>query len=113
MTQTPDLKPYMKICFNGGGAVCAIYEPHPFRASALPGDLDIGISNDEWCWVFYDWVGNPVGLMESNDGVPEGEIVVMFTSENVGSQDLADYLNKENPEYVEAWYRRMNNEDNG
>lgn len=105
------VKPYMKVCLKGGCAVCAIYEPHPYRASALPGALDIGTGDDAWCWVYYDWCGNPVGIMESCDGVPEGEIVDMFTAENVGSQNLADYLNIEQAEFVEAWARK-HKEDN-
>lgn len=104
-----ELKPYMKICLKGGCAVCAIFEPHPYRVSALPGDADIGIGDDEWCWVYYDWCGNPVGIMESYDGMPEGEIVSAFTAENIGNQDLADYLNKEQPEFVAAYYRSRQN----
>lgn len=102
-----DLKPYMKVCVKSNGAVGAVYEPHPFRERALPGDLDIGIGNDQWCWVFYDWCGNPVGILE--EGMPDGEVVPMFTAENVWNQSLADYLNKENPEDVAAWYRSQEN----
>ena len=100
-----NLKPYMKVCVKSSGAVGAVYEPHPFRDRALP--VSIGIGNDQWCWVFYDYCGNPVGILE--DGMPEGEIVPMFTAENVYSQQLADYLNKENSEYVAAWYRSQEN----
>ena len=50
-----------------------------------------GINDDEWCWVYYDWCGNPIGLSED---APNGKVVDMFTEENLGSQSLADYLNK-------------------
>jgi hypothetical protein len=50
-----------------------------------------GINDDEWCWVYYDWCGNPIGLSEE---MPDGEVVDKFTKENLGSQELADYLNK-------------------
>jgi hypothetical protein len=73
--------PYTKVInlkdFYG---VCAIYERNPF------GD------KDDLCWVYYDWCGNAVGL--SMD-MPEGEVVDMFTEENIGNQKLADYLNIE------------------
>ena len=74
-------KPYTKVInikdFYG---VCAIYEKHPFG------------SKNDLCWVYYDWCGNPVGL---GGEMPEGEVVDKFTEENIGRQDLADYLNKE------------------
>lgn len=74
-------KPYTKVLVNNDfyGA-CAIYEKHPF------GD------GSDWCWVYYDWCGNPVGLSKD---MPKGEVVDKFTAENLGSQSLADYLNKE------------------
>lgn len=73
------IKPYTKVInlkdFYGA---CAIYERNPF--------------GDNLCWVYYDWCGNPVGLsMET----PDGDVVDKFTEENIGSQSLADYLNKE------------------
>lgn len=86
---------------------CAIYEPHPFRESAIKEAVEqagyrmsdckvIGhqlVPNDEWCWVFYDWCGNPVGL---SDTKPEGETVEKFTKENLyGNESLAEYLNRE------------------
>lgn len=75
-------KPYTKVLNikNFYGA-CAIYEPSPFRRD-----------DNDWCWVYYDWCGNPVGL--GND-MPGGKVIDKFTVENIGSQDLADYLNKE------------------
>lgn len=95
-------KPYAKIltpkCFYGS---CAIYEPHPFRNSVIKDavernghtyNADTGINDNEWCWVFYDWCGNPVGL---SDQKPEGESVERFTKENIGDEKLAEYLNEE------------------
>ena len=74
-------KPYTKVInlkdFYG---VCAIYERNPI------GD------KPDLCWVYYDWCGNPVGLSIE---MPKGEVVDKLTAENIGRQDLADYLNKE------------------
>lgn len=107
------LKPYMKVLtLNPPFACCAIYEPHPFGASAITdavrqtgrepkGSTDI--DDDTWCWVYYNWCGNPVGL---SDTMPVGTVVDAFTVDNLGDQSLADYLNYENPEAVEAWHRR-------
>lgn len=95
-------KPYTKVVTtNCWGALCAIYEPHPFRNSSIHAALNqsgktssqyTGIADDEWCWVYYDWCGNPVGL---SDEQPEGEVVEKFTEENLGYDKLAEYLNKE------------------
>lgn len=105
-----ELKPYLKVILRDSYAVCAIYEPHPFRASALKaavaqcGKIGVGytgIEDDAWCWVYYDWCGNPVGIGED---FPKGEIVEKFTAEKLwGNQGLADYLNKENADFVKAW----------
>ena len=112
-----ELKPYLKVKTPKHiYGVCAIYEPHPFRNSAIKESVEqsghsmqgsTGIDDTAWCWVYYDWCGNPVGLSYE---VPEGELVDKFTAENIGSQSLADYLNKENEEFVKAWYRRSDNE---
>lgn len=95
-------KPYAKVITIGGlYGSCAIYEPHPFRHSSMAEALEqagykapknIGVPDDEWCWVYYDWCGNPVGL---SDKKPEGETVDKFTKENLGDDNLAEYLNKE------------------
>lgn len=97
-------KPYEKVVTRSYCGVCAIYEPHPFRNCAIKDAIeqcghtynaDTGINDDEWCWVFYDWFGNPVGL---SDEKPDGETVDKFTTENLGdenSESLAKYLNKE------------------
>lgn len=88
-------------------AVAAIYEPHPFRSGviseAIEQSVDTGVRNDECCWVYYDWCGNPIGI---GDEMPEGIIVERFTAENLGCpfkyppdkenyERLAEYLNKE------------------
>lgn len=110
-----ELKPYLKVILEHRFAVCAIYEPHPFRNCVIEEAIKqqgyemVGrssVNDNEWCWVYYDWCGNPVGL---SDGFPEGVIVDKFTAENIGSQSLADYLNTENEPALEAWKRRMNN----
>lgn len=107
-------KPYAKVLTtNDFYGVCAIYEPHPFRGSAIKEAVEqcgyrmsdckvMGsplVSDDEWCWVFYDWCANPVGLSEEK---PEGEVVDRFTAEHFyGHQHLADYLNEE-PAFMTA-----------
>ena len=101
-------KPYEKVITTKDYyGECAIYEPHPFRESAIKEAVKqagyrmsdckvIGhqlVPSDEWCWVFYDWCGNPVGLSNKK---PEGETVEKFTKENLyGNASLAEYLNKE------------------
>ncbi len=98
-----DLYPYKKILLENHYAICAIYEPHPFRKSALPVGAGFKISDDEWCWDYYDWCGNLIGM---TDEEPEGKVVRFFTEESVGSKSLADYLNRVNPAFVRAWKER-------
>lgn len=96
-------KPYAKVV-NLPCAICAIYEPHPFRScvisEAVGGSVDTCIADSEWCWVFYDWCCNPIGI---SDEKPDGKDVDVFTIENLGgfswttiesAQKLVDYLNK-------------------
>ncbi|MGN0317772.1 MAG: hypothetical protein ACI4E1_07575 [Lachnospira sp.] len=95
-------KPYTKvITSNACYGVCAIYEPHPFRDSSIQSALNkegiqscqhTGINDNEWCWVYYDWIGNPIAI---GNEMPDGEIVEKFTEENIGDKKLADYLNTE------------------
>lgn len=95
-------KPYTKvITSNAYYGVCAIYEPHPFRDGAIQSALNkegmqsyqhTGISDNEWCWVYYDWIGNPIAI---GNKMPDGEIVEKFTEENIRDKKLADYLNME------------------
>jgi hypothetical protein len=96
-------KPYTKVITTKDYyGECAIYEPHPFRDGAVKDAVEqsghiyntnTGIDDDEWCWVFYDWCANPVGL---SDEKPDGEVVDKFTAEHFyGYQHLADYLNEE------------------
>jgi hypothetical protein len=115
MTMPNELKPYLKVITRNSYGVCAIYEPHPFRNGAIKEAVEqsghtmsgnTGIEDTAWCWVYYDWCGNPVGL---SDEFPEGEVVDKFTKENLGDQNLADYLNKENQAFVDAWNRRADN----
>lgn len=87
-------RPYEKIVHTNYG-VCAIYEPHPFRSSVISESLNLkvetGIPDSAYTWVFYDWCGNPIGV---SDEKPVGDYVDKFTEKNVGSKELADYLNK-------------------
>jgi hypothetical protein len=95
-------KPYTKVVITKSNyALCAIYEPHSFRNSIIQASLNqdgktsishTGVEDDVWCWVYYDWCGNPVGL---SDEKPKGETVEKFTKENIGDDNLAEYLNKE------------------
>lgn len=95
---------YSKVTdINNAFALCAIYEPHPFRCSviseAVGFKVNTKINDDEWVWVYYDWIGNPVGLSKEK---PIGKDVEKFTPNNLGFLDddpngisLANYLNKE------------------
>lgn len=98
-------RPYAKVIgIDWLYAMCAIYEPHPFRSciisESLGRSVDTGIADDEWCWIYYDWIGNPVG---TSVGRPYGIEVDKFTIENLGltwgtpeyAQRLVDYLNME------------------
>ena len=88
-------------------AIAAIYEPHPFRSSAISeaigSNVDTGIANNDCCWVYYDWCGNAICI---GDAEPDGECVKMFTADNLGCkykyssdkenyEKLAEYLNME------------------
>lgn len=98
-------KPYAKVVVDLSFAICAIYEPHPFRScvisEAVGRRVDTGVDDSEWCWVYYDWCGNPIG---TSDEKPIGKDVDKFTVENLGgfewttsecSNKLVEYLNKE------------------
>lgn len=95
-------KPYTKVITKNFYGACAIYEPHPFRNSTIKEVVEqtgckmkghTGIADNEWCWVYYDWCGNAVGISSE---MPDGEIVDKFTEENLlGDKSLADYLNIE------------------
>lgn len=107
-----ELKPYLKIVTRNHYGVCAIYEPHPFRNCAIKEAVEkdgktmkghTGVNDNAWCWVYYDWIGNPVGVSEK---MPDGTLVDKFTEENLGDKDLADYLNQQDEEIVEACRRR-------
>lgn len=97
-------KKYAKVIPEECEALCAIYEPHPFRSSAISeaagSNINTGIANDEWVWVYYDWCCNPVGI---SIGKPGGVEVDKFTTDNLDfswttpkyAQKLVDYLNME------------------
>ena len=97
-------KPYAKAVTNEPGCICAIYEPHPFRSSAISEALGLnantGITDDEWIWMYYNWCGNPVG---TSDEKPDGVEVDKFTVDNLDlswtnrecAQKLVNYLNRE------------------
>ena len=95
-------KKYAKVIPEESGAICAIYEPHPFRSSviseAVGSNINTGIDNDEWVWVYYDWCCNPIGI---SIGKPDGVEVDKFTTDNLDfswttpecAKKLIDYLN--------------------
>jgi hypothetical protein len=97
-------KPYAKVIPDESGRLCAIYEPHPFRSSAISeamgAKVNTGIADDEWAWTYYDWCCNPIGI----DYVkPDGIEVDKFTTDNLDfswttpecAQNMVDYLNME------------------
>lgn len=109
-----ELKPYLKVLTSDKYyGICAIYEPHPFRNCAIKSAVEqsgytmkghTGVDDGAWCWCFYDWCANCVGI--SNE-MPEGEVVEKFTAELFwGNQHIADDLNEENEEFKNEWYRR-------
>ena len=112
-----ELKPYLKVVTSPKYyGICAIYEPHPFRNCAIKEAVEkdgktmkghTGVNDNAWCWVYYDWICNPIGVSYT---MPEGTLVDKFTEENLGDKNLADYLNEEDKEMVEEWYRRNKNE---
>jgi hypothetical protein len=99
-------------------ACVAIYEPNPFRPSVIKeaiesagrksSSYDTGYTDNQWCWVYYDWCGNPVGLSED---LPEGRLVYRLKPEYfewMGYENavrFCEYLNKEpNQEMKNKWY---------
>jgi hypothetical protein len=96
-------KKYAKVITNDG-CLCAIYEPHPFRSSAISeavgSKVNTGIPDDEWCWMYYDWCCNPICISYEK---PDGIDVDKFTTDNLDfswttpeyAQRLVNYLNKE------------------
>ena len=116
------IKPYVKIVDLTNRYACvAIYEPNPFRPEALAGaikqsnkqsdqmiTLGNTVSDENWCWVYYDWCGNPVGTsMEA----PEGRLTYKLIPEDFewmgpeNAERYCEYLNKEpNQKMKEEWY---------
>jgi hypothetical protein len=102
----------------------AIYEPNPFRPEAILGAVkqskkrpgkticlgDGRNVDDDWCWVYYDWCGNPVGL---GSEVPEGKLTYKLKPEDFewmgydNAVRYCEYLNKEpNQEMKKEWEMR-------
>lgn len=117
------IKPYMKIIEMENKYACvAIYEPHPFRPEALreaiessgkkSDNYDTGVDGNQWCWVYYDWCGNPVGLSES---APEGRLVYKLKPEDfewMGHDNAVrwcEYLNRENEKMKKQWEEKYDN----
>ena len=118
------IRPYVKVVDLVNAYACvAIYEPNPFRPEALSGAVKqsgkkpgktINLGNDDidsqWCWVYYDWCGNPVGL---GSGVPEGRLTYKLKPEDfewMGTDNAiryCEYLNKEpNKEMIKEWEKK-------
>ena len=111
------IRPYVKIYDMECGFACiAVYEPHPFRDSVIQdavksigkkSNQHTGIDNDEWCWVFYDWCGNPVAI---SDEMPEGKFTYQVKPEHFewmgydNAVRFCEYINKEpNTKAKKAW----------
>ncbi len=120
------IRPYVKIVDLVNVYACvAIYEPNPFRPEAILGafqksdkkpgkviNLDDDL-DDQWCWVYYDWCGNPVGI---GSEVPEGKLTYKLKPEDfewMGYDNAArycEYLNKEpNQEMKKQWELQYRN----
>lgn len=118
------IRPYIKIVDLVNAYACvAIYEPNPFRPEAFvdavrqsgkkPGKkIDLGDNSldDQWCWVYYDWCGNPVGL---GSDIPEGRLTYKLVPEDFewmgydNAVRYCEYLNKEpNKDMIEKWERQ-------
>jgi hypothetical protein len=117
------IRPYVKVIdlVNTYGCV-AIYEPNPFRPEAICGAVKqsgkkpgkkINLGDDidsQWCWVYYDWCGNPVGLGED---IPEGRLTYKLKPEDFewmgfdNAVRYCEYLNKEpNQDMKKEWEKR-------
>ena len=117
------IRPYVKVVDLVNAYACvAIYEPNPFRPEAILGAVKqsgkipnkrINLSNcnldDQWCWVYYDWCGNPVSL---GMDVPEGRLTYKLKPEDfewMGHENAVgycEYLNKENEEMKKQWEQK-------
>ena len=106
------IRPYVKIVDLVNAYACvAIYEPNPFRPEAFieavkqsgkkPGktiNLGDDSQSNQWCWVYYDWCGNPIGL---GSDIPEGRLTYKLKPEDFewmgydNSVRYCEYLNKE------------------
>ena len=120
------IRPYVKVVDLVNHYACvAIYEPNPFRPEAIyeavkqvnknPGKIqiiDIGdpLNDESWCWVYYDWCGNPVGLGRD---VPEGRFTYKLVPEDFewmgheNSVRYCEYLNNEpNTKMIKEWEKK-------
>lgn len=118
------IRPYIKIVDLVNDYACvAIYEPNPFRSEALceavkqsdkkPGKrINLGDDNidDQWCWVYYDWCYNPVGISKD---APEGRLTYKLVPEDfewMGYDNAIRYcecLNREpNVEMKREWEKK-------
>ena len=120
------IRPYVKIInlVNTYGCV-AIYEPNPFRPEAILGAIKqinkkpgkiirLGnceyVDDSDWCWVYYDWCGNPVG---TSADMPEGRLTYKLKPEDFewmgydNAVRYCEYLNKEpNQEMKKEWEKK-------
>ena len=115
------IRPYVKVVDLVNIYGCAaVYEPNPFRPAAILGafkksdkkpdkiiNLGNKIDDSDWCWVYYDWCGNPVG---TSADIPEGRLAYKLVPEDfewMGYENAVrycEYLNKEpNKEMIEKW----------
>ena len=118
------IKPYVKIVDLINAYACvAIYEPNPFRPEAIVGavkqlgkkpgkiiNLGGSLEDESWCWVYYDWCGNPVGLGRD---VPEGRLTYKLKPEDFewmgydNAVNYCEYLNREpNQEMKNEWEKK-------
>ena len=99
-------KPYEKYVLNSGLAVAAIYEPHPFRNIAVKSAVEkswhnygynnTGVEDNAWCWVLYDWIGNPIGIgNEILDELEPRKVEKFTVAHGFASQEIVDYLNED------------------
>ena len=119
------IRPYVKVVdlVNDYGIV-AIYEPNPFRPEAILGafqksckkpgkviNLGNPIEDESWCWVYYDWCGNPIGLGRD---VPEGRLTYKLKVGDfegwyteADEQRFVEYFNKEpNQKMKKEWEKK-------
>jgi hypothetical protein len=123
------IRPYIKVVDLVNQYACvAIYEPNPFRPEAICEAvkqvnkksskieiINIGdpLDDESWCWVYYDWCGNPVGLGRDT---PEGRLTYKLMPKDFewmgydNAVRYCEYLNREpNKEMIEEWENKYGN----